>query len=83
MPHSPFAPRCVAAMGSMTSALRAQRILGGAGLSTEIVSLSPEETRRGCAYGVEIPCADIALARQTFRAAGLTPSQYIERKPHP
>jgi hypothetical protein len=40
---------CVATIGSMTQALRAQRVLANAALRAEIVKADSALTRRGCA----------------------------------
>ena len=47
----------VAAIGSMTAAIKAQRTLAASGIASEVISLSPGETRRGCAYGIEFACS--------------------------
>ena len=46
-------------------------------ISAEVVALAPEETRRGCAYGVEFAAAFENTARTAFRAARISVSQYI------
>lgn len=70
---------CIAAIGSMTAAIKAERALQGAGLSVRIVSLLPEETKRGCAYGIEYPCTAEGEVRSALRNAHLTPSQFLKR----
>ena len=69
--------KCVAAVGSMTAAIKAQRVLLSFGIDAEVVALAPEETRRGCAYGVEFAAASENAARAAFRAARISVSQYI------
>lgn len=72
-----FPQKCVAAVGSMTAVIKAQRALLAANISAEVVALAPEETRRGCAYGVEFAAASENAARAAFRAARISVSQYI------
>ena len=74
---------CVAALGSMTAAVKAQRALLASGIEAEVVALTPEETRRGCAYGVEFPCAYAGTVRASLHAARISASQYIEKDARP
>ena len=74
---------CIAAIGSLTLSLKAQRILQGADLAAEVVSLLRHETRQGCAYGVCFSCDDKGRVKAALAAARLTPSQYLERSGSP
>lgn len=69
----------VAAIGSMTAALKAQRALAAAGLSLHVVSLSPTDTRRGCAYGIEYPLSLAQKARAILHGARIPVSQYLKK----
>lgn len=71
---------CIAASGSMTRAVRAQRVLHEAGICAEVVALAPEETRHGCAYGVEYPCSEERRVRVALRNARVPISQYLHRE---
>lgn len=71
---------CIAAIGSLTLSLKAQRALQAAELPAEVVSLSREETRQGCAYGVSFPCGTRNQVRGILATQRLFPTQYIERK---
>ena len=55
--------KCVIAMSSMPCALRAEGLLTGDGLYTRIIKLPQGKTKKGCAYGLELPCA---FARQAI-----------------
>ena len=70
---------CVAALGSMTAAVKAQRALLASDIEAEVVALAPEDTRRGCAYGVEFPCDRAGAVRTSLHAARISVSQYIEK----
>lgn len=70
---------CVAAIGAMTGAVKAQRALLSVGIAAEVVALSPEQTKRGCAYGVEFPCDRETEVRAALRAARVSVSQYISK----
>jgi hypothetical protein len=68
----------LAAVGSITVAMRAERVLLDAGISAAIVSLDPEQTRRGCAFAVSFPADKEAAARRELRAARIFVSQFIK-----
>ena len=70
---------CVAAIGSMTAAVGAQSALAANGIESEVVALSPEETRRGCAWGVEFDATLERAARATLHYARISVSQYFRR----
>lgn len=48
--------RCVAVMGSMTRAMRAQSVLSGAAIATELIRADPAQTGQGCAYALAFSC---------------------------
>ncbi len=70
--------RIIAATGSVTAAMRAERVLHAAGILAEIAALDPGQTRRGCAFGVAFQADDEAAARRALRAAHIFISQYIK-----
>lgn len=76
--HTP-SKKTVAAIGAMTAAIKAQHALAAAGISADVIALSPEQTRRGCAYGIEFSKADEKAARAALSAARIRPSQFIEK----
>ena len=73
------APRCRAALGPMSAAVRAAHALAREGITAEVVALEPQETRRGCAFGIEFPCTSEAPVRAALRAARITVSQYLKK----
>ena len=70
---------CVGAMESMTSAVKATRTLAKQGIFAEVIALSTNETKRGCAYGVSFDCDAIDTVRVTLKGAGITVTQYLQR----
>ncbi len=70
---------CVAAIGSMTMAMKAQRTLLNRGVAARVLALSPAETRHGCAYGVSFSANDESAARAALQAAGIAVSQYFKK----
>ncbi len=73
---------CVAAIGSMTLCMKAQRVLGAAGIHARVISLSPEETRRGCAFGVSFPVQAQVVAAAQLRHAKIPVSEYFTKELH-
>lgn len=71
---------CVAAIGSMTLCLKAERILLSNGLQARVISLSPDQTRRGCAYGVAFPCAMHKNVASLLRAHKISVSEYLTKE---
>ncbi len=43
---------CVAVLGSMTQAMRAQRILANAAIRADVIKADSALTKRGCAYAI-------------------------------
>lgn len=50
---------CVIPMKSQTTAERAKRAANQERISVEIVSVDPSITKRGCAYGIRLNCAEV------------------------
>ncbi|MBE6714680.1 MAG: DUF3343 domain-containing protein [Ruminococcaceae bacterium] len=48
---------CIAAMKTMTAAIKGKKALKGAGIDCEIVSLDGNLTKNGCAYGLSYSCS--------------------------
>lgn len=68
---------CIATIPSLNICIKAQKSLLNNGIYSKIVSLDPQLTRRGCAYGVEFPCTEEKTVRQILRRAGIGVSQFI------
>ena len=79
MYYSTPSTRAVAAIGAMTAAIKAQRALADEGIAVEVIALSPEQTRRGCAYGIEFLKADERRVRAALAAVHITPSQFFSK----
>ena len=77
MPSSD-ATYCLATIGSMTLAIKAQRTLLDLGLHAEVRSLSPTRTRRGCAYGITFPCEARRAVRTALQSARIPVGEYLE-----
>ncbi len=62
---------CVAGIGSVTYAMKAQEILSASGIQAEVIRLRPEQTKRGCAYGISLCCGEFRRALSLLRGAGI------------
>ena len=69
----------VAAIGSMTMAMKAQRALYSRGVAARVTALSPTQSRNGCAYGVVFAAEDERAARAALQAAHIAVSQYFAK----
>ena len=78
-PQANRGEKLIAAIGSMTAAIKAQRALASSGIGSEVISLSPSDTRRGCAYGLEFSASDEREARAVLRIARIGVSQYLRK----
>ena len=72
-------PTCLAALPSMTIAIKGQRALLAAGISAEVLTLSASETRRGCGFGLSFCCSERTRAQSALRAARIPVSQYLKK----
>ena len=62
---------CVAVIGSMTQAMRAQNVLATAAVRTRVVKADSFDTQLGCAYAIAFPCAQEIRVRRLLQAAGV------------
>lgn len=62
---------CSAVIGSVTQAMRAQRLLVGGRVMARVIKADPRETGKGCAYAVSYPCAQAEEARELLRRGGI------------
>jgi hypothetical protein len=71
---------CLAVMGSMTQAMRAQKVLAGAAVRAEIVKADSAHTRRGCAYALSYPCSQENNVRTILSSAGIRVRSYYQEE---
>ncbi|MBQ8310411.1 MAG: DUF3343 domain-containing protein [Clostridia bacterium] len=67
---------CYCVMGSMTQAMRAQRVLADAAIRADIVKSDSGESRRGCAYALSYSCAQAVNVRTVLSRAGIRPREF-------
>ena len=58
---------CTITLKNMTSAEKARRILEGAGIYAKIVNTDPRLTKKGCTFGIGIPCEQTDRAKKLLR----------------
>lgn len=63
--------KCVIAMPSMTGAMGAERLLQRSGIFVRVIKLPGGGTKKGCSYGLELPCAFAAQAVKQLDASSL------------
>jgi hypothetical protein len=68
---------CVIALSSITYAMKGERVLGAEGIPVRQVRLEPRATRRGCAFGLAVPCSRRRIATELLAAAGIPFSQVL------
>lgn len=62
---------CIAEIGSMTQAMRAQNALAESAIPTTIVKGNSSKNSRGCAYGISFSCAQIENVKNVFDRSGI------------
>lgn len=50
---------CRVELGNMTSALKAQKILGAAAIPTTVIKVGSSRGGRGCSYGLRFSCSQL------------------------
>ena len=67
---------CVAVIGSMTQAMRAQALLSRAAIRTEVIKADSARLGRGCAYALSYHCAQNENLKRVLRDAGIRVRSY-------
>ncbi len=58
---------CYATFASQTYAIKAQKALKDASIPSRVIKLDGEKSKKGCAYGVELPCSLLESAKNILR----------------
>ena len=69
--------KCTIAISSVNHALRAEKLLSGRSWRCKIVKLQPNETKKGCAYGIEVSCKDVPSALSFLSDAHIAYSEVL------
>ena len=62
---------CYCMLGSMTQALRAQKLLANAAIRTNVVKNSEGGGHRGCAYALSYPCSQEKNVQTLLQKEGI------------
>ncbi len=62
---------CVITMKSVTYAEKAKKTAAALGIGAGIVSIDPAVTKRGCAYGLTLPCRDTDRLTRALAKRGI------------
>ena len=73
----------IAAIGSLTVAIKARGVLAAAGILSEAVALPPGATKRGCAWGIEFEEHSLPEVRTALRHARISVSQFLKKSTLP
>ncbi len=69
---------CTASVGSLTHAIKGQRLLEGMGVTVRVVKPDAAKTKKGCSYGLEFSCAELKRVRAALGASHLPIQGYFE-----
>lgn len=78
MPENERRYECVAIIGSMTQAMRAQKILSNAAVRTEVIKIDSALTGKGCAYAVSYSCLQADHVKMILKNAGIRVRRYYD-----
>ena len=63
---------CVISVKSNTVAERVRRLAAAERIRSEIVSVDPKLTKRGCSVGLRLPCEDVAALKRSLEKRKIT-----------
>ena len=67
---------CSADIGSVTEAMKAQRVLATAAIPSEIIKNDRNPRGRGCIFGIEFSCSQKNNVRAVLDAARIRPKAW-------
>ena len=67
---------CIAVMGSMTYALKAQQALAHAAIPSTVIKTETTSSHRGCVYGIRFYCGQENNVRTVLSAAHIQVKQW-------
>lgn len=68
---------CTAVIGSLTTAMKAQRALTSSAIRATVVKLDSSVTNRGCAYGLEYDCNQDANVRAVMNSQDIKVTRFV------
>ena len=67
---------CVAVIGSMTQAMRAQNVLASAAIRAQIIKADSLQGKHGCVYALSYPCSQAGNVKRILSDAGVKVRAY-------
>ena len=71
---------CTAVTGSMTMALKAQKVLSKGTIRANAVKVSHSENGKGCVYGIEFDCALLGNVKTTLYRLRKELREFLENR---
>ena len=68
---------CTAVTGSITMALKAQRVLSKNAIQSNTVKVSRSAQKKGCVYGIEFDCALLGNVKNILDSAGVEINEFL------
>lgn len=62
---------CVTVIGSMTQAMRAQKVLAASSIRAEIIKAEADQSRKGCSYALSYSCSEEWNVQRILRESGV------------
>ena len=69
---------CLAVIGSVTQAMRAQSVLANAAVRSEVIKVDSAITGKGCAYAVVYSCLQAENVKLILKRAGVRVRKYFD-----
>ena len=76
MVRDSFKYECSAEIGSVTEAMKAQKVLAAAAIPSEIIKKEGTSRHRGCVFGIGFSCAQKNNVRSILGAARIYPKEW-------
>ncbi len=70
-------PPCVIALSSVTYAIQASKLLKNEKIYSRVVQLDSSRTKKGCANGIELDCAQLSRAKRILYQRGIPISETV------
>jgi len=69
---------CRVDVGSLTSALKAQKSLSRAAIPATVIKNEPSSNSRGCSYGLGFSCSQLGNVRSVLEHEGIRVKRWIQ-----
>ena len=76
MTRDSYEYECSAELGTVTEAMKAQKVLAAAAIPSEIIKKEGSSRRRGCVFGIGFSCAQQNNVRAILGSARIYPREW-------